>query len=95
MSKIKSLPKRDQVKPSDCWDLASLFKTDAAWEKAFAHWTRSISSFQPFRGKLGDSASMLANCLQFDADLDRAAEKLSRMRHCEQPRIRPIAMLSG
>ena len=76
MSKIKSLSKRDQVKPEDCWDLASLFKTDAEWEKAFKKWAASIPGFETFRGKLGDSAKTLATCLKFDADADRAGEKL-------------------
>ena len=76
MSKVKSLPKREQVKPQDCWDLASLFKNDAAWEKALAVWTKSIPGFESFRGRLSESAQTLAKCLQFDADLDRAAEKL-------------------
>ena len=76
MSKVKSLPKREQVKPQDCWDLASLFKNDAAWEKALAVWIKSIPGFESFRGRLGESAQTLAKCLQFDADLDRAAEKL-------------------
>jgi oligoendopeptidase F len=76
MSKVKSLPKRSAVKPHDCWDLASLFKTDAAWEKAFKTWTASIKGYSKFRGNLGQSAKTLAACLRFDADLDRAGEKL-------------------
>ena len=76
MAKVKSLPKRENVKPQDCWDLTSLFKNDAAWEKAFDAFTKSIAGFEPFRGKLGESAKMLAKCLQFEADVDRAAESL-------------------
>jgi oligoendopeptidase F len=76
MTNAKSLPKRSQVNPQDCWDLSSLFKTDAAWEKAFKSWTASIDGYSRFRGKLGQSAKTLAACLQFDADLDRAGEKL-------------------
>lgn len=76
MSKVKSLPTRDQVKPQDCWDLTSLFKNDAEWEKAFKGWSGSIAGFEKFRGKLGDSARILAECMRFDADLDRAGEKL-------------------
>ena len=29
MTKIKQLPPRSKVKPTDCWDLDSLFKSDA------------------------------------------------------------------
>lgn len=76
MPKTKSLPKRAQVKQSDTWNLASLFKSDAAWEQAFKKWQRHIPGYAKFRGKLASSPTTLAHCLQFDADFDRAGERL-------------------
>jgi oligoendopeptidase F len=76
MSKVKALPPRGKVKPSDTWDLSSLFASDAEWEKAFKQWEEQIPGFEKFRGKLADSAEMLSACLQFDAALDRAGERL-------------------
>ncbi|HEY2586029.1 MAG TPA: oligoendopeptidase F [Tepidisphaeraceae bacterium] len=76
MSKVKALPPRGKVKPSDTWDLSSLFASDAEWEKAFVQWEEQIPGFEKFRGKLGESAEMLSACLQFDAALDRAGERL-------------------
>lgn len=76
MSKVKSLPPRGKVKPSDTWDLSSLFPGDADWESAFAKWEEQIPGYERFRGKLGDSAEMLSACLQFDAAIDRASERL-------------------
>jgi oligoendopeptidase F len=76
MSKIKSLPKRSQVKPQDQWDLGSLFKSDAEWESAFAKWERGIPGYRKFAGKLGQSAKRLAECMRFDAGLDRLSERL-------------------
>jgi oligoendopeptidase F len=73
---VKSLPKRSAVKAEDTWDLGSLFKSDAAWEKAFAAWSKRIKGYDKFRGKLGGSAKTLAACLQFDADLDREGDKI-------------------
>jgi oligoendopeptidase F len=75
-TKAKPLPKRSKVKPQDTWDLGSLFKSDAEWEAAFAKWEKQISGYEKFRGKLGDSAEMLSACLQFDAALDRLAERI-------------------
>ncbi|HSV12830.1 MAG TPA: oligoendopeptidase F [Tepidisphaeraceae bacterium] len=75
-TKAKPLPKRSKVKPQDTWDLSSLFKSDAAWEAAFAKWERQIPGYEKFRGKLGESAEMLSACLQFDASLDRLAERV-------------------
>lgn len=74
--KTRSLPPRSKVNPRDCWDLASLFADDAAWEKAFTKWSGQIKGYERFKGKLGDSPKALADCLTFDADLDRAGERL-------------------
>jgi oligoendopeptidase F len=76
MSKIKSLPPRSKVDPQDTWNLATLFKSDAQWESAFNKWEKQIAGYKQFKGRLGKSARILADCLQFDADLDRLAERV-------------------
>ena len=50
MSKVKKLPPRSAVKPSDCWDLASLFKSDSQWETAFKKWEAEIPRYAEFAG---------------------------------------------
>jgi len=72
---VKQLPPRSKVKPSDCWDLGSLFPGDDAWEKAFARWEKRIGGYAKFQGKLRGAAT-LAACLKFDQDFDRAGERL-------------------
>jgi oligoendopeptidase F len=81
MSKVQKLPPRSAVKPSDCWNLSSLFKSDAAWETAFKKWERHIPAYASFAGKLADSALSLAACLEFDLDFDRAGERLGTYAH--------------
>src|SRR5215475_2472194 len=76
MSKVKQLPPRSKVKPADCWNLDSLFKSDSAWETAFKKWESEIPDYERFAGHLGDSAKTLAQCLEFDIRLDRAGERL-------------------
>jgi oligoendopeptidase F len=76
MSKIKQLPPRSKVKSSDCWNLGSLFKSDAAWETSFKKWEKEIPGYEKFAGHLGDSAKALADCLQFDIRLDCEGERL-------------------
>ncbi|MCC7086676.1 MAG: oligoendopeptidase F [Pirellulales bacterium] len=76
MSKIKHLPKRAEVKPSDCWNLASLYKSDGSWEKTFKQWEADIAGYEKFAGKLGDSAKSLATCIEFDLQMDRVGERL-------------------
>ena len=76
MAKAQTLPPRTKVKPTDAWDLTQLFQSDKEWERAFGEWEKQIEGFERFRGKLGGSAEMIAACLQFDAAVDRAGERL-------------------
>ena len=76
MKKAKQLPPRSKVKPSDCWDLGSLFPDDDAWEEAFGKWGKRIPGYAKFRGRLAEGAKTLAGCLKFDVNLDRAGERL-------------------
>lgn len=73
---MKKLPTRDKVKVSDTWDLASLFESDAAWEKEFVKWEKQISKYDSFKGKLSNSAADLAKCLKFDSKFEREGERL-------------------
>jgi len=79
--RVRKLPPRDKVAASDCWDLGSLFSSDAAWEKAFKIWQGKIDRFQSFRGTLNKSAERLVACLDFDRDFDRAGERLGYYAH--------------
>ena len=76
MPKIKQLPPRSKVKKSDCWDLDSLYKSDAAWETAFKKWESEIAGYQKFASHLGDNAKSLAACLEFDIAFDCVGERL-------------------
>ena len=76
MKKIKPLVGRSKRKPSDCWDLSSLFADDEAWQKAFTRWEKRIGRYERFQGKLGEGAETLAACLKFDLEFDREAERL-------------------
>ncbi len=71
-----TLPSRLEVNQDDCWDLASLYPNDAAWEEDFKKLDARISGFESFRGRLSESASVLAEALRFDSDFDRLAERL-------------------
>ena len=76
MSNVKKLPARSEVPASECWDLGSLYADDAAWEQDFDALGERIAGYAAFRGKLAESPQMLADCLQFDYELDRLAERL-------------------
>lgn len=74
--KSGSVPKRSEVKTEDTWDLSPLFKSDAAWEKAYRKLEKMIPTFETFRGTLGTSAKNLRAALVFDRDFDELAERV-------------------
>ena len=76
MSARTHVPRRDQVKPKDKWDLSSLLPDDSAWEEAFTRWQRRIRRYQRFHRHVADDAKTLASCLKFHLDFERAAERL-------------------
>jgi oligoendopeptidase F len=73
---VQQLPVRSEVKPSDTWDLSSLFPNDEAWEQAFAAWNKQIEGYATFQGKLAESEGTLAACMQFNLEVGRAADRL-------------------
>ncbi len=81
MAKTKKLPIRSQVKPTDTWDLSSLFKSDDEWERAFIAWEKQITQYEKFRGTLGDGPAALVRLFEFDREFDRAAERLGTYAH--------------
>ncbi|HEY3393292.1 MAG TPA: M3 family oligoendopeptidase, partial [Lacipirellulaceae bacterium] len=74
--RTKRLPTRKQVKPADTWDLSSLYKNDADWERAFTHWEEQVPRYVSFRGTLSDGPAALSKCLEFDSDFERSGEQL-------------------
>lgn len=70
------VPTRAEVAAENTWDLTSLFPSDAAWESAFAEWERMIDGYTRFRGRLGESAETLAECLRFDTSVDRLGDRV-------------------
>lgn len=77
----KSLPPRVKVKMEDTWNLDSLYTSDAQWEEAFEVWSKRIPEYGQFKGRLGETAATLAGALRFDADMDRAGERLGVYAH--------------
>ena len=76
---VRSLPARRDVPAGDTWDLASLFGSDAEWERALGAWEARIPEFAAFAGTLGRGPERLAECLAFDLGYDREG------RHARSP----------
>ena len=73
---VKRLPMRSEVAESDTWNLASLYPSDEAWDKAFVAWQKMPEGYAAFQGKLGESAEMLKKCIEFDLAVSREGDKL-------------------
>ncbi len=75
MATKKLLP-RSKVKAQDCWDLGSLFTSDAEWELAFDKWQKQIKKYAKFKGTLGDGPEAVAKLLAFDNKFDEEGERI-------------------
>jgi len=71
-----SNPKRCEVPIGDTWDLSSLFESDASWHEVLSQFEKEIAGLVQFSGHLGESAELLAGCLEFDVKLDRLGERI-------------------
>lgn len=76
VSNVKKIPTRDQVPPSDTWDLTRLYPNAEAWETALKEYQSRYPHYATFSGTLTQSAERLAECLEFDKQLDLLAERL-------------------
>ena len=72
---VKLLP-RSKVKPSDTWNLAALYASDADWETAFNGWAKTIKTYAKFKGTLSQGPKQIRKLLEFDRLSDRVADKL-------------------
>ena len=72
-SKIRT---RSQVPESDKWDLTGLFADVGKWREDFIWVQGTYPLLKEWKGKLGESAKNLADCLEFEKALDLKLERL-------------------
>jgi oligoendopeptidase F len=70
------VPTRAEVPESDKWDLAHLFADVGKWQEDFAWAQKTYPRIKEWKGKLGASAKNLAECLEFEKELDLKLERL-------------------
>ncbi len=68
---------RDEVAPAETWDLTPLYPTPAAWSEDLAELQRSHAEIAKFKGRVGESAAALRECLEFDKLLSLKIERLN------------------
>ena len=69
---------RDRVKTPDKykWNLADIYPNDAAWRAAKEKVAKELPQMQAYQGKLGSSASTLADALEKASALDKELSRL-------------------
>jgi oligoendopeptidase F len=67
---------RAHLLDSDKWDLTHLFSGADKWTEDFAWIQQSYPKLTEWKGHLGESAGMLAGCLEFEKSLDLKIERV-------------------
>ena len=69
-------PTRDDIPESDKWDLAHLFADVGKWNEDLAWIQRTYPRIVDWKGRIGESAQSLADCLEFEKALDLKLERI-------------------
>ena len=67
---------RADLPESDTWDLTHLFADADKWTEDFGWVQKTYSGITEWKGRLGESAAVLAACLEFEKALDLKIERL-------------------
>src|SRR5213595_4196976 len=70
------VPTRAEIPESDTWDLAHLFADVGKWQEDFVWVQKTYPRIKEWKGRLGASAKNLAECLEFEKELDLKLERL-------------------
>jgi len=73
---VVDVPTRAEIPESDTWDLAHLFADVGKWREDFVWVQKTYPRIKEWKGKLGASAKNLAECLEFEKELDLKLERL-------------------
>src|SRR6202011_2727359 len=70
------VPTRAEIPDSDKWELTHLFRNVDKWKEDFRWVEQTYPKIKDWKGKLGQSARDLAECLEFEKQLDLKIERL-------------------
>ena len=72
---------RDQIQEQDTWNLDSLYTSENDWQVDCIAVKSQLETYDSFAGTLGNSASRLKACLEFDVQLSRTLEAVVTYAH--------------
>ncbi|MDR2832793.1 MAG: oligoendopeptidase F, partial [Streptococcaceae bacterium] len=76
MSEVKQLPKREEVRLEDTWDLEKIYVNTEAWEADFKKLEAIIAQSKEFRGTLAESSEKLLVVIKYFEQVYRLAENV-------------------
>ncbi len=76
-----TIPERADVQEGHKWDLSPLFPSEEKWEALFAEIETDLPRYDSYRGRLGESAAVLREAIEFDLAVMRKVEKLYTYAH--------------
>lgn len=72
---------RNQIQEQDTWNLDSLYTSENDWQVDCIAVKSQLETYDSFAGTLGNSASRLKACLEFDVQLSRTLEAVVTYAH--------------
>ncbi|WP_026690246.1 oligoendopeptidase F [Alteribacter aurantiacus] len=75
---------RSEVPVEKTWNLEDLFKTEEAWEKALVQLKEEIESVTRYKGRVGESAETLFECLEEGDEVQATAMRVMTYAHLRQ-----------
>ncbi len=73
---LNTIPERKDVKTENKWNLSKLYKSGEAWEEGLKEFETMIPGISEYKGKLGESASLLKSCLDYMREVDLLEERI-------------------
>ena len=80
-SAVKTLPAREEIPVEDTWALEQIFATDDDWKNEFKQIKEMIPKASDYQGKLGVSAEVLYEALQYQDEVMMRLGKLYTYAH--------------
>ena len=73
---IAQVRERSEVSVRDTWNLKDIYRSDKAWEKNKEKLAGQFDKVLTYKGKLGESASDLLGCLEFNSKVSKEFGRL-------------------
>jgi len=68
---------RKDISEELTWRLEDIYTSDQAWQDSFQALSEKMKSITKYKGKLGESADELIECLKLDSDISKELSRLS------------------